>query len=287
MKSLLATFAIGLLAIGLLLDLHWLYAQEPLPKTELKQPANSIQEIIAHRGSSSDRPENTTTSAQRAVEAGATAIEIDIRTTADGHLVLMHDASVERTTNGIGLVSSLTLKQIKSLDAGSKFSPLYQGEPVATLDELLQISVDKNIQLLLDLKESGEPYAQAVAAAVQRHANGQRVIVGVRSVEQAVQFRKLLPESRQLGFIPKPESVESFAAAGVDMIRLWSDWLPDDSLVKRVRAVEVDLQINVDQGSLAEVEPLLGYQPEAILCDNPALLVETLAGLNAKPVGKQ
>jgi nicotinate-nucleotide pyrophosphorylase len=71
------------------------------------------------------------------------------------------------------------------------------------------------------------------------------------------------------------------------MIRLWSHWLPDDPLVKRVRAVKVDLQINVDQGSLDEVQPLLRYQPQAILCDNPALLVETLASLNAKPVGEQ
>lgn len=192
----------------------------------------------------------------------------------------MHDSSVDRTTNGFGQVSALTLAQIKALDAGSKFNFQFKGEQVATLDELLQLSVEKKVDLLLDLKESGDAYAQSIAVAVNRYANGRRIIVGVRSVEQAAQFRKLLPESRQLGFIPTPDSIEAFSRAGVDMIRLWSDWLQDETLVQRVRAVAVKLQVNVDQGSMAEVEPLIRYQPEAILCDNPALLVETLARLN-------
>ena len=275
MKTLFA-----LITLSLLVELSGLCAQESLVEVEPKQLAKSIREIIAHRGSSADRPENTVASALRAVESKATAIEIDVRTTADGHLVLMHDSSVDRTTNGFGQVSALTLAQIKALDAGSKFNFQFKGEQVATLDELLQLSVEKKVDLLLDLKESGDAYAQSIAVAVNRYANGRRIIVGVRSVEQAAQFRKLLPESRQLGFIPTPDSIEAFSRAGVDMIRLWSDWLQDETLVQRVRAVAVKLQVNVDQGSMAEVEPLIRHQPEAILCDNPALLVETLARLN-------
>src|SRR5690349_2933071 len=75
-------------------------ADSPLAKA-----ARKVREIIAHRGSSSDRPENTLASYRRAIEAGATVTETDMRTTKDGQLVSLHDANLSRTTNGTGLVS--------------------------------------------------------------------------------------------------------------------------------------------------------------------------------------
>lgn len=73
-------------------------------------------------------PENTLTSFKKAMEIGVDAIELDIRKTKDSQLVVIHDADVKRTTDGEGLVGELTLKEIKSLDAGS-------GEKIPTLDE--------------------------------------------------------------------------------------------------------------------------------------------------------
>ena len=158
----------------------WAAGDEPSSKKELQASAKSIRDIIAHRGSSADRPENTLASAMRAVEARATAIEIDIRTTSDGHLIILHDAKLERTTNGSGDVGTKTLKEIRALDAGGKFEA-YRGEKVPTLDEMLQLSEQQKIDLLLDLKESGEEYARKIVEAIGRSGNAKRIIVGVRS----------------------------------------------------------------------------------------------------------
>ena len=238
-----------------------------------------VRHVIAHRGSSTDRPENTLAAVQRAIEAGATAIEIDVRTTRDGHLVVLHDRRVDRTTNGKGDVGEMSLAEIRQLDAGSWFDPKYQDQRVPTMAELLKLCREHEIDALLDLKESGEEYAQCVVAVVREAGDPRRTIVGVRSVEQARLFRQLLPEARQLGFIPRPDDIEAFAESGVEMIRLWMRWLDDDTLVPRVRAAGAELQINVTRGHLEEIQPLLKYQPEAFLVDDPAELRRSLATL--------
>ena len=81
--------------------------------------------IIAHRGSSSAAPENTIAAFDVAVEQGADYIELDVQMTMDQHVVVIHDDTVDRTTNGNGLVKSYTLDQLKKLDAGSWFDQQY------------------------------------------------------------------------------------------------------------------------------------------------------------------
>src|SRR6478672_7884440 len=83
--------------------------------------AAGVKEVIGHMGSCADRPGNTLASIRRAIEAGAHVAEVDVRTTKDGVLVCMHDAEVDRTTNGKGKVADLTRTEIQKLDAGSKF----------------------------------------------------------------------------------------------------------------------------------------------------------------------
>src|SRR5262245_35081645 len=91
--------------------------------------AGKVKQIIAHRGARAERPENTVASARRAIEVGATAVEVDARTTKDGELVLLHDATLEHTTNGKGPVNEILFADLRKLDAGSRFSPEYKGEP--------------------------------------------------------------------------------------------------------------------------------------------------------------
>jgi hypothetical protein len=146
---------------------------------------------------------------------------------------------------------------------------------VPTLAEALAVCRGK-IDVLLDLKEQGEVYATAVAEAVRRHGEPKRTLVGVRSVEQAHLFRRLLPEARQLGLIPTQDSIESFAQAGVEMIRLWPRWLSDEKLVSRVRAARAKLHINNTTGKAEEVLPLLAHRPDSLSSDDPARLVQTL-----------
>src|SRR5215471_13671861 len=94
--------------------------------------------ISAHRGYSSDFPENTLPALGAALEAGADVAEIDVRLTRDDKLVLMHDTTVDRTTDGSGPVREMTLAEVKRLDAGSWFVRKFAGTRVPTLDEVLE-----------------------------------------------------------------------------------------------------------------------------------------------------
>lgn len=241
--------------------------------------AAGVREIVAHRGSCVDRPECTLAAYRRAIEAGATAVEVDVRTTKDGQLVIMHDETLDRTTNGMGHIGEKTLAEIKSLDAGSWFDANYKNERVATLAEVLSLCGDR-CDVLLDLKEQGDEYAARVATEVRKHGKPRRIIVGGRSVEQVQEFRKLLPEARLLGLIPETKDIEAFAAAGCDTIRLWPRWLVDESLVARVRTAKVKLHIGDPTGSVETVRPLLKHRPESMSSDDPARLRKTLAGLS-------
>ncbi len=245
--------------------------------------ALSVKQIIAHRGSSSDCPENTLVSTRRAIAVGATAVEVDVRFSKDKQLVLRHDAELERTTNGKGLIGDTALAELKQLDAGSWFDPKFAGEKIPTLREVLEVCRGR-IDVLLDLKEHGSEYAQLVAKAIQEDGDETRTIVGVRSVEQAAQFRKLLPKARQLGLIGKPEEIEAYAQAKVEMIRLWPKWFTDEavgeSLVERVHKAKVELHLNGTTGKEDEVLPLLKHRPSSLSADDPAQLIASLKKLS-------
>ncbi len=102
--------------------------------------------VIAHRGASADEPENTLRAFQRAIEQGAQMIELDLDQSADGHVIVMHDATLERTTNLRGRVAEMSLAEIRKADAG-------QGERVPTLDEVLDLTLGK-VRLYLEIKEA-------------------------------------------------------------------------------------------------------------------------------------
>lgn len=103
--------------------------------------------VLAHRGASGYEPENTIKAFQEAITLGADVIELDIRICKSGEIVVFHDASVDRTTNGRGLVADMTLKELKSLDAGS-------GEKIPTLEEALD-HIDKRAIVNIELKSDG------------------------------------------------------------------------------------------------------------------------------------
>ncbi|MCA9069576.1 MAG: exo-alpha-sialidase [Planctomycetaceae bacterium] len=241
-----------------------------------------VRQIIAHRGSSVDRPENTLASLKRAIEAGATAVEVDVRTTKDGELVMLHDATLDRTTNGVGPVAEKTWAEVKELDAGSWFDPKYRQERVPTLQEVLIEARDK-IDVLLDLKGQGDEYVRKVVAEVKKHGSPKRTLIGVRSIEQARLFRKLLPEAKQLGLIPNPNAIEAFAKEKVETIRLWPKWIQADAkLGLRVKQTGAKLHLNGTTGQPDDILPLLQHQPESLSSDAPARLVQTLAEVQSK-----
>ncbi len=110
--------------------------------------------VIAHRGASGKAPENTLAAMKLAGELGADMIETDIRTTEDGELIVMHDAEVDRTTDGSGPVSGMTLEQLRTLDAGSWFGPEFREEKVPTLEEALKEAKEAGCDLCIEIKEA-------------------------------------------------------------------------------------------------------------------------------------
>jgi len=108
----------------------------------------------AHRGASSQAPENTIAALELALELGATMAEIDIQQTADDELVLFHDDDLDRTTNGSGPLWQHTLEQLKLLDAGQWFSSKYEGERIPTLNEAVA-AMRGRMGLNIELKMHG------------------------------------------------------------------------------------------------------------------------------------
>jgi glycerophosphoryl diester phosphodiesterase len=247
-------------------------------RASLARAAKKVSEIVGHRGSSADRPENTLASYRRGIEAGATAVEIDVRTTKDGFLVSLHDPDLSRTANGKGTVGDKTLAELKQLDFGSWFDVKFKDERIPTVPEILALCKGK-CDVLFDLKETGDVYLDKIAAVVRQHGEAKRVILGVRSTEQAKRFRKLLPECRQIGLIPEAKDIAGFAEAGVETIRLWPKWLGDSALVPLVRKHKLHLHLGTGKGTKEEVLPLLAFEPESLSSDDPARLRQTLAEL--------
>ena len=99
--------------------------------------------VVAHRGFSGAAPENTLAAFRMAIEAGSDMIELDVHLSKDGKVVVIHDETQERTTNGQGRVADRPLKEIKGLDAGSWFSPPFAGERIPTLQEVLSLAQGK------------------------------------------------------------------------------------------------------------------------------------------------
>jgi glycerophosphoryl diester phosphodiesterase len=101
--------------------------------------------VTGHKGAGLQEPENTLRSIKRAIEMGVDAVEVDVRRSLDGQLVLMHDSTLDRTTNGKGRVDSLTLSELRTLDAG-------QGERIPTLDEVVS-TVSGKAGIVIEIKE--------------------------------------------------------------------------------------------------------------------------------------
>lgn len=114
--------------------------------------SDSTVQIIGHRGAAGLAPENTLPGLEKAIALGLAYAEVDIQMTKDGAVVLMHDKTVDRTTNGKGKVGELSLEEIKKLDAGSKFSSDFKGTKVPTLQEALELIKTSSTTLVIEIK---------------------------------------------------------------------------------------------------------------------------------------
>lgn len=162
--------------------------------------------IIAHRGASALAPENTLPAFAAAIAQGADGIELDVQMTRDGEVVVIHDETVGRTTDGRGRVSDLTLDALRRLDAGSWFNRAYPrrarseyvGLKVPTLDEVLAMVRPTPLILCIELKPQRERVAQMIGAtlsAVRKAEMDDRVVYASFDHELMKQLKKQAPHA--------------------------------------------------------------------------------------------
>ncbi len=152
--------------------------------------------IIAHRGDSAHAPENTLSAFRMAAEKGADAVEFDVKLSADGRVIVLHDQTVDRTTDGHGDVRSLPLAALRNLDAGARFEGRFPGERIPTLDEVFE-TVGKHLHVNIELTNYATPSDNLVSKVVElvvKHDLQDRVLFSSFFSRNLRMARALLPE---------------------------------------------------------------------------------------------
>jgi glycerophosphoryl diester phosphodiesterase len=156
--------------------------------------------VISHRGEHLHHPENTMPAFEESVRAGADYIEVDVRTTSDGKLVLMHDRQVDRTTNGTGDVAKMTFEEIRALDAGIKYDQQFAGTKVPTFDEALDYARGK-IKIYVDVKQVS---AKDLVDHIVSHGMKDNVVIYSGWISKPIQELnpglKIMPEAGRADF---------------------------------------------------------------------------------------
>jgi glycerophosphoryl diester phosphodiesterase len=165
--------------------------------------------VIAHRGFSGKYPENTLRSIREALKLPVDGVEVDVRRSLDGVLVLMHDEAVDRTTNGRGLVGRLSWAELRSLDAGSWRGEEFAGEPVPRLDEVLS-EVAGRAMLHVEVKELG---IESQVLRTVRECGTQESVVIASFFEESIRVVKTLEPASPLTLIAGPREASRWGGA--------------------------------------------------------------------------
>ncbi|MBD2039570.1 glycerophosphodiester phosphodiesterase [Microcoleus sp. FACHB-672] len=206
-------------------------------------------EIIAHRGFSAIAPENTLAAFSAAIQHGADSIEFDIQLSADGVSVVIHDATLDRTTGTAGTVTEKTLEQLKALDAGSWFSEEYAGERIPTLKEVLIAIKSIKKFIYLDVKKHCEWSNSAISDFVKLVVNegwADRCIISSFN-EVFVDKVRSLCSNVKLGYIVADaqlyqSQLEKAASAGnTVMISAYDVLLSNPSLIQASKDRGIDI----------------------------------------------
>ncbi|MBN1481164.1 T9SS type A sorting domain-containing protein [candidate division KSB1 bacterium] len=135
--------------------------------------------IFAHRGASSVAPENTLAAFLKAVEFESDYFELDVQVSADDSLMIMHDETIDRTTDGTGTVNTMSYEQLRNFDAGSWFAPEFAGEKIPTLAEALDLALDSpyRVGVVIEIKANTPTIVEKVVAEVTKRQMQERVII--------------------------------------------------------------------------------------------------------------
>ncbi|WP_037341772.1 glycerophosphodiester phosphodiesterase family protein [Salinicoccus luteus] len=235
---------------------------------------------IAHRGASGYAPENTMAAFDKALEMKADYIEIDVQLSKDGEVVLMHDAMVDRTTDGSGRIDAFTLEELRRLDAGNWFGPQFVGEQIPTLEEVLDAYRGK-IGILIEIKNASQHpgIEEKIAGALEERnmdkPNNGKIIVQSFDHGSIARFNALLPNV-DTGVLVGYDA-EGISDAQLAQFSTYADYvnpnhqMVDADLVSRIHDYGMQIApytIN-DQSRINE---LMDYGVDGIISDYPDLV---------------
>jgi len=236
---------------------------------------------IAHRGDSANAPESTLAAFRAAVRIGVDMIEFDVQVTADRHLVVIHDATVDRTTTGRGAVATMTLEAVRRLDAGAGFDGYYAGQRVPTLAEALE-AIPTPVRLNVHIKPEWEDdwLAREVLGALEQAAAVERALIVHHSLPDLDRFRAL-DQRPDYCLLPAdddgPGYIAAAQAAGLHTLQ------PDRGMMSRAfcEAVhEAGIRANVFYADTErDMRRYTGYGIDGILTNDPGLLAQVLAAV--------
>jgi glycerophosphoryl diester phosphodiesterase len=241
--------------------------------------------IIAHRGDSAHRPENTLASFASALELGATVVELDVQLTADHQVVVIHDPTLDRTTDGHGDVRERTLAELRSVSAGypSRFGERWRGERVPTLGEVLAF-LHGRARVLIEVKaesvtDDAEGGIEALTAAEVRRT-GMTGAAAVISFDQraVLRLRSLAPEitrGRVYGRTSADEVIATTREAGCEIAMPHKSQIREP-LVSRTREAGLKLATWVVDEP-AELKALAPFGLYGVGSNRPGVLLDAIA----------
>jgi len=237
--------------------------------------------VIAHRGDNTHAPENTLAAFKLAADKGADAIEFDAKLTRDGHVIIIHDQTVDRTTNGHGEVRRMSFGALRDLDAGTLFPGRFPGEKIPTLEEIFE-TVGKRLYINVELTNYATPFdalVPEVVKIVKAFGLEKRVLFSSFFAHNLVKARKLLPEvpcglltwSNWMGKWGRTTGYrrDTYAALHPNIVNV------DAGLVSRVHAAGKRLNVWTVNGE-ENLKRMIGCGVDGIFTDDPALALELL-----------
>lgn len=235
-----------------------------------KDPPPPTVMVIAHRGDSLNAPENTLAAIDTAAST-ADMTEFDVRTTSDGELVLMHDTTIDRTTDGTGAIASMTLAQVRVLDAGSWFSPAFEDEPVPSLAEAIAKSLSDGLVPVIERKAGSAAAYHAAFIEAGLDPTDFKVIAFDPNFLAALHALEPAYELGLLSGAPfNQQAIDQARANGADFMN-WNHSNIDQAAVDLARINGMPLFVYTVNDA-ARMQALIDFGIHGITTDNPALL---------------
>ncbi len=237
--------------------------------------------ILAHRGDLAHAPENTLPSFQQAIQKGADGVELDAKLTADGHVIVIHDPTVERTTDGKGRVATFSLEAIRQLEAGAWFNEKFRGTKVPLLEEVFEtVGRDKLINIeLTNYATPRDGLVLKVCELIKKHNNQKQIIFSSFFPSNLKIAAQALPEVPR-GLLAMPGILGLWARSFGFMFGDYQALHPHISSATREqvqRAHRIQRRVHVwTANTPEEINQLKSWGVDAIFTDDPQTAARAL-----------